>query len=148
MFLRSRDSSLNFANFARNLLSGALCTLRNGYDLLKEERVQTDVFYGHGGFFKTKEAGQTMMANALGVPVTVMETADVGGPWGMAVLALFSLTGEKQTLPDYLDARVFANAAQTTVRPEKAGQEGFDRYYERFLRALPLEQAAAKLLSV
>ena len=148
LFFRSKESSLNFENFARNLLSGALCTLRTGYDLLKQEEVRTDVFYGHGGFFKTKEAGQTMMANALGVPVTVMETADVGGPWGMAVLALFSLTGEKQTLPDYLDAHVFANAAQTTVRPEKAGQEGFDRYYERFLRALPLEQAAAKLLSV
>ena len=148
LFLRSKESRLSFANFARNLLSGALCTLRNGYDLLKEERVQTDVFYGHGGFFKTKEAGQTMMANALGVPVTVMETADVGGPWGMAVLALFSQTGENEILPDFLDRRVFANAKQSTVQPDETGRDGFNRFYQRFLRALPLEQGAAKLLSV
>ena len=147
LFLRSKESRLNFANFARNLLSGALCTLRCGYDLLKEEQVRTDVFYGHGGFFTAKEAGQTMMANALGVPVTVMETADVGGPWGMAVLALFSQIGGEETLPDFLDNRVFTNAKQSTVRPEEAGQAGFESYYQRFLRALPLEQSAAKTLA-
>ncbi len=148
LFLRSKESRLNFANFARNLLSGALCTLRSGYDLLKQENVQTDIFYGHGGFFKTKGAGQTMMANALGIPVTVMETADMGGPWGMAVLALFSLTGSGQTLPDFLNARVFAGAKQSAIAPDAEGTTGFNAYYQRFLRSLPLEQGAAKLLSV
>ena len=146
LLLRGKESRLNFANFARNLLSGALCTLRTGYDLLKQEQVRTDVFYGHGGFFKAKQAGQTMMANALGVPVTVMETADVGGPWGMAVLALFSQIGGEKTLPDFLDKYIFADAKQSAVQPDAAGQAGFDTYYQRFLRALPLEQIAAKTL--
>ena len=148
MLLRSRDSSLNFANFARNLLSGALCTLRCGFDLLAKEGVQADAFYGHGGFFKTAMAGQTMMANALGVPVTVMETADVGGPWGMAILALYLRENGGLSLPDYLDRRIFAGAKQSTIAPDAEGTAGFDAYYARFLRALPLEQAAAKLLSV
>ena len=148
LFLRSRDSSLNFANFARNLLSGALCTLRCGFDLLAKEQVQVDTFYGHGGFFKTPKAGQTMMANALGVPITVMQTADVGGPWGMAILAQYMRDSKGLSLPDYLDKTVFADAKQSTVAPDAEGKKGFDAYYNKFLRALPLEQAAAKHLSV
>ena len=30
------------------------------------------------------------MADALDVPVTVMETAGEGGPWGMALLAAYT----------------------------------------------------------
>ncbi|MBQ7598591.1 MAG: ATPase [Clostridia bacterium] len=144
LLLRARDSRPDFAAFARNLLSGALCTLRAGYDLLRREQVQTDVFYGHGGFFKAKTAGQTMMANALDVPVTVMETADVGGPWGMAILALYLTEGGGLSLPDFLDQKIFCGAKQSTVFPDREGKDGFDAYYQRFLRALPLEQAAAK----
>ena len=49
---------------------------------------------GHGGLFKTPEAGQKIMAAAIGVPVSVMENAGEGGAWGIALLAEYMLSGE------------------------------------------------------
>lgn len=46
---------------------------------------------GHGGLFKTPVVGQRILAAALNAPVTVMETAGEGDPWGMAVLAAYML---------------------------------------------------------
>lgn len=56
---------------------------------LKEEKVKVDTLYGHGGLFKTKGVGQSILAAAMDAPVAVMETAGEGGPWGMAVLAAY-----------------------------------------------------------
>lgn len=58
---------------------------------LKEENVSVDSIMGHGGLFKTPVVGQRILAAALNAPVTVMETAGEGGPWGMAVLAAYML---------------------------------------------------------
>lgn len=66
----------------------ALGALKDGLDiLLKEEGVQIDKMYGHGGLFKTPVVGQRIMAAAIDTPVSVMETAGEGGAWGIALLA-------------------------------------------------------------
>ena len=68
----------------------ALGALKTGLDiLLKEENVKLDKILGHGGLFKTKGVGQKIMAGAVGVPVSVMETAGEGGAWGIALLASY-----------------------------------------------------------
>ncbi len=67
----------------------ALGALKDGLDiLLKEEGVQIDKMYGHGGLFKTPVVGQRIMAAAIDTPVSVMETAGEGGAWGIALLQL------------------------------------------------------------
>ena len=142
LFLRPRGSALTFPNFARNLLFSALATLSIGMDLLQQEQVAIDCLYGHGGFFKATHAGQRMMAAATGSPVTVMQTASVGGPWGMAILAMYLRDGGGLSLPDYLTQRVFKDAAQTTVAPQQADVDGFAQYKARYKTALPLEKAA------
>ena len=48
-----------------------------------------DKIYGHGGYFTTKGVGQKLLAAAIDTPVSVMETAGEGGPWGMALLASY-----------------------------------------------------------
>ena len=53
------------------------------------KNVKVDTLYGHGGLFKTKGVGQSILAAAMDAPVAVMETAGEGGPWGMAVLAAY-----------------------------------------------------------
>lgn len=53
-----------------------------------EEHVQIDKILGHGGLFKTKGVGQGILAAAIDTPVSVMETAGEGGPWGMALLGI------------------------------------------------------------
>lgn len=145
LFLRSRDAALTFPNLARNLLYSALCTLRLGMDILTAEQVEADVLCGHGGFFKSG-AGQQTMADALRLPVTVMQTADVGGPWGMALLAAYCMREDKaQTLSAFLETVVFADSASVTAAPDAAGADGFDAYFAKYKAALPLERAAEQL---
>ena len=65
MFVRTPDSRFNLANFMRVNLYTALGALKTGMDILKrEEGVQSDRIMGHGGLFKTKGAGQQIMADA------------------------------------------------------------------------------------
>ena len=85
MFVRTPESKFNLANFMRVNLFAALSVLKTGLDILfKQEGVQADKIYGHGGLFKTKGVGQGILAAALNTPVSVMETAGEGGAWGIA----------------------------------------------------------------
>ena len=146
LFLRSRDSALTFPNFARNLLFSAVCTLRLGMDILTAEGVEADVLLGHGGFFKSG-AGRRVMAAALKRPVTVMRTANVGGPWGMAILAAYCLwNDENAALADFLSRRVFSGCDAVTAAPDAADADGFDAYLSAYRAALKLEQSADQLL--
>ena len=79
MFLRRPDSHLGLANFMRSHLYASLATLKIGLDiLLKEEDVKIDSITGHGGLFKTKGVGQSILAAAMNAPISVMETAGEG----------------------------------------------------------------------
>ena len=98
---------------------------------------------GHGGFFKAEGVGQKLMAGALSTPVSVMETAGEGGPWGIALLAAYRVWAENgETLEDYLAKRVFAGSKSTTVLPQEKDQTGFSEYMKGFYRALEVEKAA------
>ncbi len=147
MFLRLPDSALTLPNFMRAQLYGTVATLRMGMDLLEEqEHVAIDRLLGHGGFFKTPGVGAQILADALGKPVSTMETAGEGGPWGMALLAAYMVRrGPGQTLEDYLTDRVFADAPRTEYAPDPAGTAGYARYMERYRACLPAERAAAAL---
>ena len=128
-------------------LTSACASLRIGMDILAAERVELDAMTGHGGFFKAEKIGQHIMSAALGTPVTVMETAGEGGPWGMAVLAAYMRNGAaNETLSDYLSRRVFQNAKGTTVSATDAESAGFAAFMEDYKSCLPVERAAVQLL--
>ncbi|MBE6917469.1 MAG: ATPase [Ruminococcaceae bacterium] len=147
MLLRLPDSRMTVANFMRSQLYGAIATLKLGMDMLKrEEQVISRSMVGHGGFFKTAGVGQQILADALGVPITTMETAGEGGPWGMALLAAYMLRrADGQSLEDYLDEMVFSKAKSTVAQPTEAGMAGFASYLKRYIAALDAEKAAAKV---
>ena len=147
MLVRLPDSKLSIANFMRSQLYGAIATLKIGMDMLaREEQVESDKLLGHGGFFKTPGVGQQIMADALNVPITTMETAGEGGPWGMALLAAYMLRkAENETLEDYLTNRVFNTAKSSCLNPDPAGVAGFQSYLERYIACLPAQNAAAAL---
>ena len=147
MLVRLPESNMTVANLMRAQLNGAVATLKLGMDMLaREEQVETDTMLGHGGFFKTPGVGQQIMADALNIPITTMETAGEGGPWGMALLAAYMLRKEEgETMEDYLMNRVFAAAKSTCVQPDPVGVEGFRRYMERYVAALDAEKAAAAI---
>ena len=147
MLARLPQSRMTAANFMRAQLNGAIATLKIGMDMLKkEEQVVSHSMVGHGGFFKTAGVGQQILADALGVPITTMETAGEGGPWGMALLAAYMLhKKEGQPLEDYLDENVFSNAKSTVAQPTAEGMKGFQTYMERYLSALDAEKALSKM---
>ena len=128
----------------RTHILSALATLKIGLDILTQtEGVEVDKLYGHGGFFKTPEVGQRMLSAAIGSPVSVMETAGEGGPYGIALLAAYMLNKEDgETLPDYLDNKVFAGSSVNTVMAEESDIAGFNIFLTRYKKALPVERAA------
>ena len=147
LFTRMPSQPLTLGNFMRTQLNAAMATLSMGMDLLWKEGVTVDKLYGHGGLFKTKGVGQRLMAGALGVPMAVMETAGEGGPWGMALLAAYRKNRNPgESLPDYLENRVFAGATGDCVEPREEDVAGFQAYIQRYRAGLNLEKAASEAL--
>lgn len=146
MVVRLPQSHMTAANFMRAQLNGAIATLKIGMDMLaKEEQVQSRSMVGHGGFFKTVGVGQQILADALNVPITTMETAGEGGPWGMALLAAYMLHGGQTSLEDYLDEKVFCKAKSSVAQPTEEGAAGFAAYQKRYLAALDAQKAAGTM---
>ena len=145
LFVRTPESKFNLANFMRLHLFTALGALKVGNDILFGEGVKLDRITGHGGLFKTKGVGQKIMAAALNVPVTVMETAGEGGSYGMALLAAYRLhRADGETLAAYLNRCVFADAQSTTLFPDPAEQSGFAAFLTQYQAALKAERAVVK----
>jgi sugar (pentulose or hexulose) kinase len=144
LFVRYPDSNFNLANFMRVHLFTALGALKTGLDiLLKEEGVGLDEILGHGGLFKTKDVGQKMMAAAINVPVSVMETAGEGGAWGIALLASYMLNkAGSETLEEYLAKKVFAGKMGSKMAPDPKDVEGFEEFMKRYRKGLTIERAA------
>ena len=146
LFLRSPGSTFDLATFMRTQLYAALATLRIGMDVLtRDENVRLETMFAHGGLFTTKGVAQRFLAAAIDTPVSVGATASEGGPWGMAVLAAYLIRRTPgQSLADYLATRVFADAELDEVKPDPTDVAGFDAFMQRYVRALPVQQAAVE----
>ena len=147
LVVRRPDSAFNLANFFRAQLYATMATLKIGMDILAEEGVAIDSLTGHGGLFKTPGVGQRYMAAACNAPVTCMDTAGEGGPYGMALLAAYLLRREEgERLKDFLSNRVFAGVSGSTAAPDGAEAAAFGEYIQRYKALLQVERAAAELL--
>lgn len=148
MFVRSPNGNFNLANFMRVELYTALGAMRTGMNILFEkESVQVDEILGHGGFFKTREVGQKIMAAAVNVPVSVMENAGEGGAWGIALLGAYmaNRVGD-ESLDSFLRDKVFAGQKTNRIAPNPADVAGFNAFMERYTNGLEIERAAVKHL--
>lgn len=148
MFARSSNSNFNLANFMRVNLFAALGALRTGLNILFEkESVKVDEILGHGGFFKTKDVGQKIMAAAVNGPVSVMETAGEGGAWGIALLAAYMINrGENESLEEFLKHKVFAGKQGSSIAPDPKDVAGFNEFMKRYTQGLAIERAAVENL--
>ncbi|GIE80599.1 ATPase [Actinoplanes philippinensis] len=146
LFLREPGSALTLGSFMRTQLYSALATLRIGMDVLqKAESVQLDSMFAHGGLFKTEGVAQKLLAAAINTPVSVGDLAGEGGAWGIAVLAGFVTARQPgQSLADFLTTSVFAGAQLDTAEPEPEDVAGFNAFMQRYVAALPVEQAAVE----
>ena len=148
LFVRTPESRFTLSNFMRVHLFSALATLKIGMDILfEEEQVKIDRVLGHGGFFKTEEVGQKIMAAALNVPVSVMETSGEGGAWGIALLAAYTLRKQQnEALETYLSNRVFAGDKSITTAPDQGDVDGFTAFMKRYKDGLAIERTAVEAL--
>ena len=147
LVLRRPDSKFTLANFLRASLYATMSTLKIGMDILAKEQVAIDSLTGHGGLFKTPVVGQKFMAAACNAPVTCMQTAGEGGPYGMALLAAYmAKKAENQSLEDYLNQCVFHNAQGSTLAPDEADVAGFNAYIARFMALLEVERKAVEMI--
>lgn len=146
LFIQMPDSKLSLANFMRTHIYSALATLKLGMDILVEkENVTVDQLLGHGGFFKTEKVGQQMMADALTIPVSVMDSAGEGGPWGMALLASYAINkSENELLEEFLANHVFNQQKAITIDPTELGKKNFKQFLDRYEGMLEVEKAAVK----
>jgi len=148
LFVRTPESRFTLSNFMRVHLFSALATLKIGMDILfEEEQVKIDRVLGHGGFFKTEEVGQKIMAAALNVPVSVMETSGEGGAWGIALLAAYMLRKQQnEPLETYLSNKVFAGDKSITIAPDQGDVDGFTAFMKRYKDGLAIERTAVEAL--
>ena len=143
LLVRMPDAKFNLGNFARAIVFSALGAIKIGMNILNAEGVQVDKMTGHGGLYKTKDVGQKLTAAAFNAPVSVMETAGEGGAWGVALLAEYMLRkADGETLGAYLTDKVFADMKSSTLAPDPRDVEGFAKFMERYVAALPAERAA------
>lgn len=149
LVVRTPESRFTLANFMRMHLFAALGALKLGMDILfEQEQVKIDKVLGHGGFFKTEDIGQTIMAAAMNVPVSVMEeTAGEGGAWGIALLAAYMLhSAEAQPLEAFLTDEIFAAQAEKTIAPDPTDVDGFAAFMARYQQGLVIEKTAEEAL--
>ena len=148
LFVHNAESKFSIGNVMRMNLYSALAALKSGLDILiGEEGVKIDKMYGHGGYFKTQGVGQQFLADAIHAPVSVMETAGEGGPWGMAILASFaSNRNEGENLGDFLNRKIFAGANGTSLEPTAEGAKGFDDFMKLYMEGLKIEKAAVEVM--
>ena len=144
MMVRKPDSHFTLANIFKVQLYSAFAPLKIGMDiLLREEHIRTDLI-AQGGLFKTPVVAQQVLADALNTPITLMSNAGEGGPWGMAVLALYASDNKGKNLADYLDDEVFVDSESATLYPEPESVQGYEKFIDNYKAALPAEIEAGK----
>ena len=143
LLMQLPDSRLSLGNLARSILFSNLATLKIGMEVLEQEEVVLQRILGHGGLYKTGDTGQLLTAAALNTPVSVMETANEGGAWGIALLAAYQAQrAQGESLADYLDRLVFADMPISDKQPQARDVAGFAAYLQRFKALLLVERAA------
>lgn len=145
LFMRKQNCNFNLQNFMRAELFSSLATLRYGMDILfDQENVCLEKLTGHGGFFKSKKSGLCAMSSAMHTPISIMETAGEGGPWGMALLASYMADKSNQSLDQWLNEKVFATAKTEVYNPVQSDVDGFNKFFADYKKALPVEKLASK----
>lgn len=148
LFARGPEARMSLGNFMRAQLFSAFSPVKIGMDVMtKDESIAVDSLVGHGGIFTTPKVAQKILAAAFDTPIKVMSTAAEGGAWGMAVLADY-LWYADQPLDEFLDVRVFADAASTMENPDEGDVAGFEEFFDRFRKGLPIEHTAIQTIDL
>ncbi|MFG6672838.1 xylulokinase [Leuconostoc lactis] len=147
LLVRQPDAIFSVGNLMRLHIFSAFGAIKIGMRLLADEDVLTDNIVAQGGVFKTPVVAQKLLAAALNTNVTVMQNAGEGGPWGMAILALYAANNDTTvSLADFLAEQIFADSVAETLSPDPVDVAGFETFMTRYINGLEIEMAAIKAL--
>lgn len=143
--VRSPDSHLTLANFARSLVFGVFGTLTIGMRVLAGAGVDLDMLFAHGGLFRTEGVAQRILAAAVNAPVAVGRSASEGGAWGIAVLAAY-LGSPESDLEQFLSLEVFVDEEFTVISPDPDDVHGYSSFLEHYIAGIALQRVALDVL--
>ncbi|MDG2942726.1 xylulokinase [Exercitatus varius] len=148
IFMHPANARFTLANFIRTHLYGAFGAMKLGVDILiQREKVNIAQILGHGGIFKTPNVASKILASAINVPVAVMKTANEGGAWGIALLANYLTAYQAgQSLEDYLDDHIFAQAEIFVSQPDEEMAKGYAEFMQYYQQGIPVVQTAVDTL--
>lgn len=146
MLVRSPGKKFNVANFMSAHIKNCFATLHVGMNILERENVTISKMYAHGGLFKTKNVAQKYLAASIGTNVSVLETAEKGGAWGIAVLAKYAENANKIALPDFLKVNIFEHISDIEYSPTSLEISEYKDYIARFKKGLELEKQAINVI--
>ncbi len=147
MVVYRAESDFSLANFMRSQIYSIFGALTIGMRILENENVVVDRLTGHGGMFTTKGVAQRFLSAAVKAPITCLESAGEGGPYGMALLAMYAMNREPgEKLEDYLDDRVFAHLESTTLEATREEKKGYMDYLAKYEKILETERSAVDML--
>lgn len=143
-FMHPANSRFTLANFIRTHLYSAFGAMKLGVDILiQQEKVNIAQILGHGGIFKTPNVASKILASAINVPIAVMKTANEGGAWGIALLANYLTAYQAgQSLEDYLDNHIFAQAEISVSQPDEEMAKGYAEFIQYYQQGIPVVRAA------
>ena len=152
LLTRSFNSNFTLGNLMRSHLFTAFAGLKFGMEILQiNEKLTFNRIMAHGGIFKTPHVAQDILAAAMNTPISVTPTASFGGAWGIAVLAAYTYAikehNTNKSLDNWVDQDVFKQQDIVTVNPDPEMVAGFNTFYQRYIRGLPIEDALAKYMS-
>lgn len=78
--------------------------------------------------------------------VTAQAAEELTAPYGMALLAAYRVNKGNESLEEYLNNHVFADAKGTTLAPWQADVDGFNAYIEQYKKLLAVERKAVEMI--
>ncbi len=142
LFTRLPDAKLNISNFMRAQIESAFATLNMGMQILFNEGIKLNSIVGHGGIFQTEGVAQRIISAAVQSTVTLMDTADEGGAWGMAILAEYRRDSTGMSLKEYLENKVFIDVEEKKYTATEDEIEKFRNFVKRYEKGLEIEKSA------
>lgn len=151
LLVRTPDSTLSLAGFARSQLFGVFASLSLGMRVLKEVGVSVDTVFAHGGLLRAESVAQRALAAAIGTSVAVGESAAEGGAWGIAALAAYARAvgngaAEPSELAVWLDQLNLRRAEAQVYTPTEAEVAGYADYLDSWSAGLAVERTAIQVI--
>lgn len=127
----------SIASIMKAELFSSFATLSIGTKILLEEGGEVKLAFAQGGLFSSSDYPQKVLSMALKVPVTVQEGSSLGGPYAMAILALYPF---HQEVPLSEFVSPFVAKGSKIIEATEEEKEEYRLYLRKFEKALALEK--------